>query len=200
VLGWYAPALDRPGEAGTQNWSVENIAELLHSGRVSNAATLGPMAEVVYESLQHAPRADVEAIATYLKALPEGSPAPASRAPPSAEVAAPILDRGRALYEDRCATCHGDSGEGRSPAALALANNRAVTMDPTVNVIRVVLYGGYPPGTAGNPQPFGMPPFAQDLSDQQIADVVNFVRSSWGNSGSFVRADEVLRARTGPLW
>jgi mono/diheme cytochrome c family protein len=69
-----------------------------------------------------------------------------------------------------------------------------------MNVIRVVLYGGYPPGTAGNPQPFGMPPFAQDLSDQDVADVVSYIRASWGNSGSFVGPDAVFRQRTGPLW
>lgn len=207
VLGWYAPALDRPGEAGMQSWSIANIADLLHGGRVTadathQAATLGPMGEVVYESLQHAPRADIEAIATYLKAQPETSSAASSRArtPPSPDIAAATLDRGQAVYKDRCATCHGDTGEGRLPAALALANNRAVTMDSAVNVIRVVLYGGYTPGTAGNPQPFGMPPFAQDLSDRQVADVVSFIRASWGNSGSFVRADEVFRERTGPLW
>lgn len=207
VLGWYAPALDQPAEAGMQHWSTDSIVALLQKGRTSSepsqqAATLGPMAEVVYESLQHAPRADIEAIATYLAALPE--PASASGAsdpaPPPARVAAPIIDRGRTVYEDRCARCHGDSGEGRPPAALALASNRAVTMGSAVNMIRVVLYGGYPPGTAGNPQPFGMPPFAQDLSDQQIADVVNFIRSSWGNSASFIRADDVFRQRTGPLW
>jgi len=202
VLGWYAPALDRPTEAGLQNWSTDEIIGLLHSGRGTSAATLGPMAEVVYESVQHAPRADVEAIATYLKALPDASSAspPRERKSPAAEVVAPILDRGGTVYKDRCATCHGDAGEGRPPAALALAKNRAVTMDSAINMIRVVLYGGYTPGTAGNPQPFGMPPFAQDLSDQQIADVINFVRTSWGNEGSFIRSDEVLRARTGPLW
>ena len=45
-----------------------------------------------------------------------------------------------------------------------------------------------------------MPPFAQDLSDEQIADVLNFVRNSWGNRAEWVSSDEVFRARTGPLW
>jgi mono/diheme cytochrome c family protein len=205
VLGWYAPALDRPDEAGVQGWSTESIVDLLHNGRVTSgpgqqAATLGPMAEVVFESLQHAAPKDIEAMATYLEALPEAPSASRTRMPPRAEVAAPVLGRGQAVYEDRCATCHGDSGEGRLPAALALANNRAVTMGSAVNPIRVVLYGGYPPGTAGNPQPFGMPPFAQDLSDQEVADVLSFIRTSWGNSGSFVAAQDVFRERTGPLW
>ena len=86
------------------------------------------------------------------------------------------------------------------PATLALAGNRSVTMDSTVNVIKVVLYGGYSPGTTGNPQPFGMPPFAQDLSDQQISDVLNFIRTSWQTRGAFVTPDQVVRERTGPLW
>jgi mono/diheme cytochrome c family protein len=156
------------------------------------------MAEVVYESLQHAPRAELQSMAVYLKALP-AAPAPADL-PPLSERAAPFLERGKAVYEDRCATCHGDNGEGKLPAALALAGNRAVTLKPALNAVRVLLYGGYPPGTSGNPQPFGMPPFAQDLSDEQIADVLNFVRNSWGNRGEWVRSDEVFRARTGSLW
>lgn len=202
VLGWYAPALNKSSEAGVQNWTTEDIVDLLHSGRTRSAATLGPMAEVVFESLQHAPRADIEAIATYLKAQPEPASAatpPANTLPP-AERTAPITERGGALYKDKCATCHGDAGEGRPPAALALAGNRAVTLNPAVNTIRVVLYGGYTPGTAGNPQPFGMPPFEQDLSDEQIADVLSFIRTSWGNSGTFVGPDAVFRQRTGPLW
>src|SRR3546814_2697134 len=48
-----------------------------------------------------------------------------------------------------------------------------------VNPIRLMLFGGYTPGTVGNPRPFGMPPFSQSLSDQQIADVLTYVRSSW---------------------
>jgi mono/diheme cytochrome c family protein len=231
VLGWYAPQLNQPTEAGLQHWTTESVVELLGSGRVTgepgpggapparvtedprpnaatlarstegsspNSATLGPMAEVVFESLQHAPRADLQSMAVYLEALPTAS-APAAL-PPLSDREAPMLDRGKAVYKDRCATCHGDAGEGKLPASIALAGNRAVTLKPALNAIRVVLYGGYPPGTADNPQPFGMPPFAQDLSNEQIADVLNFVRNSWGNRGEWVTADAVNRTRTGPLW
>lgn len=198
VLGWYAPRLNHPTEAGLQSWPTESIVDLLQTGRVTNAATLGPMAEVVYESLQHAPREDLQSMAAYLESLPAAAaPAPL---PPLSERAAPYLERGKALYKDRCATCHGDNGEGQSPAAIPLARNRAVTMNPALNGIRILLYGGYAPGTTGNPQPFGMPPFAQDLSDDQIADVLNYVRNSWGNRAEWIQADAVFRARTGPLW
>jgi mono/diheme cytochrome c family protein len=205
ILGWYAPSLQDPHGAGMQQWSIEATTDLLQSGRSASStaapgATLGPMAEVVFESLQHVPREDIEAMAVYLKSLPESGARDEAARPRVPTSAAAALERGRVLYEKRCASCHGDSGEGRLPAAIALANNRAVTLSPAVNVIRVVLYGGYPPGTKGNPQPFGMPPFSQDLSDAQIADVVNFIRTSWGNAGSFISANDVARARTGPIW
>ena len=67
-----------------------------------------------------------------------------------------------------------------------------------VNAIRMVLNGGYPPGTAGNPMPYGMPPFAHRLSDDEVAAVVTYIRTSWGNRGAPVSARQAneLRAAT----
>jgi mono/diheme cytochrome c family protein len=72
-------------------------------------------------------------------------------------------------------------------------------MESAVNPIRMVLNGGYPPQTAGNPRPYGMPPFAQILSDEQIAAVVSYIRVSWGNHGQPVSASDVNALRTAPL-
>jgi mono/diheme cytochrome c family protein len=71
-------------------------------------------------------------------------------------------------------------------------------MVSAVNAIRMVLNGGYPPGTAGNPMPYGMPPFAQRLSDDEVAAVVTYIRTSWGNRGAAVSARQAneLRAAT----
>jgi mono/diheme cytochrome c family protein len=68
-----------------------------------------------------------------------------------------------------------------------------------VNPIRMVLNGGFPPATAGNPKPYGMPPFAQILSDDEIAAVVSYIRSSWGNHGAAVSADQANALRSAPL-
>ena len=65
----------------------------------------------------------------------------------------------------------------RSPAI------QSIQMESAVNPIRMVLNGGYPPGTAGNPRPYGMPPFAQRLSDDEVAAVVTYIRAAWGNRG-----------------
>ena len=107
---------------------------------------------------------------------------------------------GKTLYEKNCADCHGKDGEGQEPAAPPLAGNRAVTMTSAVDPIRMVLFGGYAPGTAGNPRPFGMPPYSLTLSDEEIAQTLIYVRSSWGNTARPVRGEEVSANRGSPLW
>jgi mono/diheme cytochrome c family protein len=155
---------------------------------------MGPMAEVVYRSTQHLSDADARAIATYLKSLPE-----------AAEAARPVIEdpdpaqweRGGKIYGERCADCHGERGEGVPGMYPALAGNRAVLLDAPANTIRAVLSGGFQPGTAGNPRPFGMPPFAPFLSDDEIAAVVTYIRNAWGNRASAVQGWQVGRLGRG---
>ena len=80
-----------------------------------------------------------------------------------------------------------------------LAGNRALTMAESVNPIRIVLNGGFAPGTQGNPRPFGMPPYSHAMSDQEVASVVSYLRASWGNKAPPVTAAEVNRYREVPL-
>ena len=68
-------------------------------------------------------------------------------------------------------------------------------MDPPANLVHIVLQGGFPPSTAGNPRPFGMPPFATMLSNQDVADLLTYVRNSWGNRAAEVTTLEVSRYR-----
>jgi mono/diheme cytochrome c family protein len=201
VLDWYAPVLSAAAEAGVQDWPEQEIVALLSSGKSSRGAALGPMAEVVYESLQHGSTDDIAAMAVYLKSLPltdKPEPETLPRVLPNDLLKAKA--NGAALYAKNCAQCHGDNGEGRAPAAPALAGNRAVTMDSAVNPIRIVLFGGFTPGTGGNPRPYGMPPFSSAMSKQQVADVLSYVRTSWGNDARPVTAVEVERNSGGPLW
>ncbi len=205
VLDWYAPSLMSPREAGVQHWTGADVLALLKTGvvdtRTAKATTVGPMAEVVVASLQRAPDDELQAIATYLRSLPvvESPTAAATRG--AADVLLPAERvAGEELYKKNCADCHGDHGEGRDPAAPPLAGNRAVTMPSAVNPIRLVLFGGYAPGTAGNPRPFGMPPYSLTLSDEQIAEVLNYVRTSWGNAAPPVQGEEISANRGNPLW
>jgi mono/diheme cytochrome c family protein len=206
VLNWYAPALTSPREAGVRNWSLPDIVRLLKTGQIGSsagssphAATTGPMAAVVYNSLQYTRDEDLRAMAVYLQSLPDaGARSSWGVFQPVATVA--ILNNGHTIYDKHCAQCHGDNGEGRSPAAPPLAGNRAVTMSSALNPVRIVLFGGFPPGTAGNPRPFGMPPYFMLLRDEQIADVLSYVRSSWGNDAPPVPDRQVSENRGSPLF
>ncbi|HET7794977.1 MAG TPA: cytochrome c, partial [Rhizobacter sp.] len=189
MQNWYAPSLSDPREAGVADWPLPDIAQLLKTGVSPRASVLGPMAEVVGRSTQHLSDADLNAIAVYLKALP---PSHANAAPPTGPAPA---SNGAKLYEQHCAQCHGDQGEGVAGAFPALAGNRAVTMALPVNLVRAVLEGGYAPSTAGNPRPYGMPPFASVLSSAEVAAVLTHVRTSWGNRGGVVSEFEVNRYR-----
>jgi len=203
VLSWYAPSLSVATEAGVQAWSDTDIVRLLRAGVVSGehqGYTFGPMAEVVYESLQHTDEADLKAIAVYLKSLPVAAPRPESRRVGLAPNAIPIiLNNGQQVYKDNCARCHGDNGEA-GPQAPALKNSRIVNMNPSIDSVRMVLYGGYAPGTELNPRPFGMPPFYPTLSAEQIASVLTYIRGSWGNASPLILPDDVEAGMTGPLW
>jgi mono/diheme cytochrome c family protein len=69
-------------------------------------------------------------------------------------------------------------------------------MATPVNSIRMVLNGGFAPGTRKNPRPYGMPPFNHILNDQEVAAVVTYIRTAWGNNGTPVapaQANELRR-------
>ncbi|TWI70099.1 mono/diheme cytochrome c family protein [Pseudoduganella lurida] len=199
MLGWYAPSLASDAEAGLGSWPVQEIAQLLHTGVAPRATVSGPMAEVVRESLQYLSAEDVRAMAVYLKSLPAANAAPERPERSPAPQAVAFLAAGAKLYEQHCATCHGPSGRGAAPHYPPLAGNRALTMPDATNAIRLVLNGGFPPGTRGNPRPYGMPPFGHVLADVEVAQVVSYLRSDWGNDAPPVSGADVNRLRAVPL-
>ena len=197
TIGWYAPSLTSDAEAGLGGWEVPHIVDLLKTGVSPRATVFGPMAEVVERSLQHLSVEDVTSMALYLKSLPATPTEP--REALSGPQVEQVIAQGKPIYEKHCAECHGDDGKGLAPAYPPLAGNRALTMDASVNAIRLVLNGGFAPGTAGNPRPYGMPPFSHKLDDAEVAAVVSYLRASWGNRANPVTPSEVNRYRSVPL-
>jgi len=188
---WYAPALNSPREAGVAGWDTLHVVALLRDGVSPRASVMGPMAEVVSRSTQHLRTDDLQAMAVFLKALPQSDEdAPAKNAAPTT-----VMTEGGKVYAKHCAQCHGEDGRGKPGAYPPLAGNRAVTMANPANLVRAVTGGGYLPSTQGNPRPYGMPPFGQVLDDAQIAAVLSHVRGSWGNEAAAVSAVDVLQYR-----
>jgi len=191
---WYAPSLTSNREAGLGDWSIQEIADLMQVGVSARGTVYGPMAEVVYNSLQYLTDADARAMAVYLKALPQKQ----AEAPPTAQarlVDPGVMELGRRVYTKQCAMCHGDEGKGKPPAYPPLAGNPSITMSSPVNPIRMVLNGGYPPGTRKNPRPHGMPPFSHILGDNDVAAVITYIRVAWGNNGTPVAATQANELR-----
>lgn len=196
----YAPALNRADQAGVAHWPLEHIVALLRDGTSPSGQATGPMADVVQHGTQHLPLGDLQAMAVYLKSLPVDTrpAAPAVLTDPANLKRA--IDAGADLYREQCADCHGAQGEGGRLAdgrwvVPPLALNRTVTQQPPANLVRAIALGGFGVPTAGNPRPFSMPPFAQVLTESQIADLATFLRRTWGAQAGSVSASDVARWR-----
>ncbi len=199
MQNWQAASLTSDQESGLGAWQSNDIEDLLKTGVSAKAAVYGPMAEVVGASLQHLSAQDIHAMASYLKALPK-TDTPAPRADvavtPEAET---LLKLGAKLYDTHCLDCHQANGQGQPPAYPPLARKVSLSAAGATNAIRIVLNGGYPPSTEGNPRPYGMPPYAMTLTDDEVAAVVSYIRNRWGNRGGLVSPSEVARLRGTPF-
>ncbi|MEW6704124.1 MAG: cytochrome c [Pseudomonadota bacterium] len=187
LQNWYAPSLAASAEA-----SVDELVRLLKTGVSARSAVMGPMAEVVFRSTQHMSVDDLRAMAVYLQSLPRPKPVRDEK-PPKPDPAQ--MQLGQRLYKDHCADCHGEQGQGAPGVYPALAGNPAVTMDSPTNLLHAIVSGGFAPATAGNPRPYGMPPFGQVLNDREVAALATYVRNAWGHEAQAVQPLEVLRLR-----
>jgi mono/diheme cytochrome c family protein len=191
---WYAPSLLGQADSLLTTWTALDIETFLLAGRNRHAHASGPMAEVVSQGTQHLNPADARAIAAFLKS----SMTPVAKASNALVPQKGTPDsggKGARLYENQCAQCHGKTGLGHPNAYPPLAGNRAVTQGNTNNLILKVLHGGFEPATAANPKPFGMPPFLLALTDTEVAAVLTYIRSAWGNSAAAVSEFDINRIR-----
>ena len=197
LQNWYAPSLRPPLKASDSAQHAQNTKALLQTGIHAKGAALGPMAEVVKSSTQYLSDADVNAMVTYLAALP-ALPEPAQPGKALAGNSKADADKGEKLYDKHCAACHGAEGEGVAGAYPALAQNKNTTQANPANLVQIVLYGGFAPATQKNPRPFGMPPFVLQLNDKETALVLNYIRHAWGNRAPLVTELQVNQVRERP--
>ena len=199
LQNWYAPSLSSSRETGLGDWEMKDIIDLLRTGVSARGAVYGPMAAVVQHSLQEMSMIDLTAMATYLKEQNEKKASePWLAHERSAAETAVMMKTGAKVYKDHCEVCHQPNGQGVPRVYPPLANNQSITMRNPVNPTRIVLNGGFPPSTEGNPRPYGMPPFYPVLSDEEVASVVTYIRRSWGNNAPPTWSVEVQRSRGVP--
>ena len=190
VGDWFAPRLDGAARSGLKSWSVDDIVEYLQSGRNARSHADGLMAEVVVNSTSKISDGDARAIAVYLKSLPAGPPEPQVILPPEDR-----MKSGEAMYEHACVACHEKDGSGAPRIYPPLPGNALLqSADPT-STLRIILDGAQTVTTPRAPNKGSMPAYAKQWTDQQIADVTNYIRNSWGNAAPLVTADQVAQAR-----
>jgi mono/diheme cytochrome c family protein len=190
IAGWFAPRLDGAARSGLKSWSADDIAEYLSSGRNGKSHADGPMAEVVLNSTSKMSDGDVRAIATYLKDLPASAPEPEVTPPPPAGMA-----MGKAVYAHACIACHEADGSGAPRIYPPLPGNALLQSTDPLSTLRIILDGAQTLTTPRASNPGSMPAYAKQLSDQEIADVANYIRNSWGNAAPLVTPAQVARAR-----
>jgi mono/diheme cytochrome c family protein len=198
--GWYAPSLRNDPNTGLGRWSEADIAQFLRAGRNPHAVVFGSMTEAFNNSTQFLSDEDLAAIAHYLKSLPgdpkrDGQPWQYQSAEASV-----FTTPGGHLYLTQCASCHGQDGKGQAPWIPPLSGATSAMVSAPDSAINISLNGSLRVVTAGVPDAYRMPALRGQLSDQEIADVLSFVRTTWGNQGGKVEAQAVtkLRAHTDP--
>lgn len=194
---WYAPSLGADLRDGLGEWTVDDIVSYLKTGTNRRAAAFGPMAEVVHDSTQYLNDDDLRAIAVYLKDLPPHEKAPAN-APATQNASNADKQRiasGRGIYIDDCAGCHMEGGQGIAGVFPPLKRNNVVQSSDPETVVHIILSGQKAAVTEENPTGLAMPAFDWKLSDGQIADLVTYLRSAWGNKGDAIDANKVADTR-----
>ncbi len=208
VDGWYAPNLTSDLHQGLGRWSVDALATFLRTGLASAdpdatdsdpsdapaTAALGPMAEVVHQSLSKLAASDLRAIAVYLKDLP--AKAEPGHRPQRPEILTETqYEQGRALYVKNCSACHQDHGQGLQPYFPALRGNPVVNQEQPNDVLKILLLGAPADPTQAFSAHVVMPSFGAVLSDEQLATVASYIRANWGNDAPPVTAKEVKALR-----
>ena len=192
VEAWRAPSL-------RNLWTVDDTAALLKTGQNRFGAASGSMVEVIHNSTQHFTDTDVRAMATFLKSLPPGEDeVPMAPVPEEAAAAGvpPKLfaTRGGLGYVQFCADCHRQDGGGVKGIFPSLARNPTVGGADPVTLVHLALTGWKTAKTEVQPRVYTMPGFGR-LSDQELAEILTFVRETWAHDAAAVTTSQVAKYR-----
>jgi mono/diheme cytochrome c family protein len=199
--GWRAYNLTSDKESGIGTWSQEDIEQYLKTGHSQDhGSAFGPMAQAVHLSFQNLTPSDVSAIVEYVRTVPPVStpdlpspklePAPAD---PRGHEVADANPRGHAMYASMCSGCHSWTGTGSYVPYTTFTGNRSVNDPTATNVALAVLRGASTLPAAGNVAT--MPAFGAAWTDDEIADVSNYVIARFGAKPSSITASDVRRLR-----
>jgi mono/diheme cytochrome c family protein len=197
IENYFAPSLRTSGHGSLADWSAQDVADFLKTGANNTGIVFGSMTDVIVHSTRFMTDDDALAAAKYLKSIVDNGTQTfvydeaSHRALQEGDTSKP----GALLYLDNCAACHRPDGMGYKRVFPQLAGNPVVMAPEPISLATIVLEGSLTPKTNATPAQFAMPSFAWRLNDQEVADVVNFIRSSWGNQSAPIEAEDVAKLR-----
>jgi len=103
------------------------------------------------------------------------------------------ITRGKAIYDTQCVTCHQERGEGVKDVYPPLAKSDYLMANKARAIASVV--NGAQGAITVNGAKYDNEMISVDLTDQQVSDVLNYVRNSWGNQGDAIKPEEVAPQR-----
>jgi mono/diheme cytochrome c family protein len=200
TAGWRAFNISSDKTTGIGAWRDDDVASYLSIGHADGHGTAsGPMGEAVDHSFSQLAPEDIRAVVTYLRSVPAIAspdlPAPlAPPAPASHKQGGGTADpRGKMVFEGACVSCHGWTGESSISPFATLTGAWAVNDPSATNVAQIVISGTRrltPEGAVA------MPAFGNAYSDEEIADVANYITARFGSKGSQLTAKDVAELRT----
>jgi mono/diheme cytochrome c family protein len=200
IDGWYASNLRQNLATGLGGWSQSEIVEFLKTGHNRHGSAYGSMRDVINNSTPYLTDEDLASIAVYLASLSASSAENATRyddRTATALLAGTAATSGAAVYASQCQSCHQATGGAAPPFLPPLAGNPTVLDTDPTSLINIVLNGSAPLVVKGRPTPYRMPQYRAQLTNQEIADVITFIRNGWGNSAPSVSVGQVAELRNG---
>ena len=191
MLGRVVPPDITPAGLAARGWTSADLQAYLATGISRQGSALGEMHPVVMLSTQHLSQGDLRALSTYLLGDAPLPPAPVQ--PGSADAAQ--VAAGRASYVAVCAGCHGREGEGKPHVAVSMQGSSTLRQADPHNLIVAMLDGVDATDFAGTESMQAMPGFAATLSDDELANLANYLCSGWGGQLGNVTAARVKALR-----
>ena len=191
LQGWYAPDITGNTHVGIGGWTDDELVQYLKTGANAHSMASGPMAEAVENSTALMDDADLKAIATYLKSL---GPKDVKK-PEPVKTDDKRMVAGLRIYQANCSACHGAEGKGQAHLFPPLAGNAIVQQPSAETLAHLVLAGSQAVHTEGAPTTPAMPSLAWRLKDDDVANVLTYIRNSWGNAAPPVDAASVADVR-----
>ncbi len=169
-----------------RGYNIESLKKYLETGISEFGTAFLDMETVVKHSTSQMNERDVTAIATYLMTSKDGRLLNAQESPVIMNQVAGFMKKGDKsagydLYISACSNCHGLEGEGIPNVAPGLKNNGVIEMSDPATLISVVLNGLPTTNYTNGQRMYAMPAFVGKLSHKEIADILTWLRETWGN-------------------